>query len=132
MACTVNSLQYYPGDNEEIKVTIRNEDGTRISGFQTDVTEIIFQAKDDNGSVVMDLRFTGGYISFGVEQDSTNADQDVITISPTIASTQIPTGTYDIFLRISLMTPVRNLTVNMIRDGAQLTKLVILDGGVTP
>lgn len=132
MSCDIsNALEYFPGDNQPIEVTLRNDDKSRIADIQTTTDDIVFQAKDDNDTVVIDLRQSASKIALSTKTDSTGATVDIATISPATGDTDIAVGTYDIFMMLDLNTPERIFHVNMTKDGQELTKLIIKEGGVT-
>lgn len=133
MGCSANALRRFPKDNKEIGVIIRDQSGDRIPGLQADTSEIIFQAKDKiTDAVVINLKLTDNKISLAVAPDESGDDQDVVTISPTVADMDVPPAEYDIFLQLTLVSPARIFYVDMEKDGNPLTELIILEGGVTP
>jgi len=127
MTCnSINYLEYYPGDNNTIKVTVANDDGTRIPDLSDDLSNAIFKAVNSEGEDAITLAYAGDNpkIIYAVVDN-----EDVFTISPATTDTQIPVGEYDIFFKIVLINPDRSMHVKMTSNGIKLSKLKILDGG---
>lgn len=132
MSCnSTNFIEYYQGDNQPIKVTITDQNGDRIPNLQTDLTEINFQAKNQDNTSAIDLTLTGGKITIANEIDGNGNEQDVVTISPLITDTDITPGTYPVFMRLSLQSPTRQFHVEMFIDGIPLKEVVILQSGIS-
>lgn len=131
--CDVNSIEYYKGDNQPIRVIITDQDGNRIENIQTDTTEIEFQAQNQDGSlpVPIDLKLTQSKIDFTVEQNALGEDIDVATVKPSITDTNISSGKYPVFMRFTLQAPTRKFHVSMDLDGVPLKYLIILEGGIS-
>lgn len=131
MSCNAETfIEIFAGDNQEIPITI-TQDGARVPNIQTETTQITFQAKDSNGTNVMNLTLTAAKITLSVIPDSNGNDQDVATLKPAILDTSITPATYDIFMRIDRSGPARQDHIEMSKDGVVVTQLKIKSSGIT-
>ena len=126
-----NFIEYYPGDNQPITVSITDQDGKRIDNIIEDANagggaDIKFHIKNSDGTLARELSLTGGKITFAKVKN-----EDVATITPAIEDTQLTPGDYPVFMRFELKTPDRNYHVDMTVDGLPFTKIVILSGGIS-
>ncbi len=127
MSCnSVNYLEYYPGDNNTISVTVTNDDGTRIADLADYLSNAFLRAKDSSGTTVIDLYYAGATPKITYAEVD---NKDVFTISPATTDTQIAVGEYDLYFKLVLTGLDRTMHVKMSKGGVSLTKLKILAGG---